>query len=481
MPVIPKYESNTVTQARGISADAATAPARALTGLGNTLSNIGGDLAEIDRKEIEFERTTKKLKLENSLREEFETYAGTFEQRTDYDKFIPEAEQQFEKIRSKYIDQIGDDRVLGMAFGNAVDRQSSEFRTMLRNKKFDILKKEGQAELQKKADLSLKDYAGTVDPDAREIIKGEIEISVLDAVDKGIIDPITGDKLISDWSQSAEKNRIDVMIDGMDNLEPENMGSYLKTIQKEIDQSDLMPADKTALREQAENVSITAKNQAIEYKNKVTKEAHDNEERQVGDDFIKGDYVSALRSVYNSQLLTGTEKKQWMKDIVDAQANPNPSGLEQAKDIIIINDMISKSEDPDKIRKQIITANLKKEDKEQYLNKLETDIKSEISEGRKSGYRLIQDLIIPKRGPEADLLETPLETNKVALAQMQLDMWIETEKKNNKTPTMTQIKAKAIELGQANQVGIAERIEYEREWAKKTASEIKYLKQKEEK
>jgi len=213
----------------------------------------------------------------------------------------------------------------------------------------------------------------------------------------------------------------------------------------------------------------------------MEKKAHDDEERSIGSMYLSEDYTKALNAVHNSKHLTGDEIKTW-GDSIKKAAKEKPEKLDpvtQAAEIVRVNRFISQGMEPELLRNHIIMSpNLTKEDKEQYINKLETKLSVDINEGVKDGYRDIQDLIIPKRGMLANLLETSLETMAVKKAQMALDEWIQYQIKAEKPPNRQQIRVKAMEIANTYQVPIAEQMEFLEKEAKRTAAEIKAAKGK---
>jgi len=215
--------------------------------------------------------------------------------------------------------------------------------------------------------------------------------------------------------------------------------------------------------------------------NEMENRAHDKEERDISNLYLSEDYTKALNAVHNSQYLTGDEKKTW-GDSLKKAAKEKPEKLDpiiQAAEIVQINRKISQGEDPILLRNYIITSpNLTKEDKEQYINKLETKLSSDINEGLKDGYRDIQDIIVPKRGMLSSLLETPLETMAVKKAQMALDEWIQYQLKAEKPPSRQQIRVKAMEIANTYQVPIAEQIRFLEMEAKRVAEEMKAVRGK---
>lgn len=477
MPKIPVLNRQYDQTSGGISPDVAALPGRAIQGFGQAVSGV----SDIYQMRKVAERNTKLLKIENMMNEDKRAFADMLRMDTNYDGLEERADKVLTGFQDRYSKEIQNDPKGMEALNRAYGQFSNELRNMAWERRNSLHITERNVELDKAIKNKLNDYALETDSTNRKAIT-DTTFALIDAgVADGTLDLSNAQKIKDSFKLESEVERAKYLIEVAPDL-------AVKQLEKGSSDFDIDEDKKGELRRAAETASEQlntqkriAKNQAEADAKEALSLAHKEEERQIGDLFINGDFVAASESIRKSNLLTGDEKKNWMKAIEDKQKTKTDP-IHTSAEIVKINDMISKSVEPNEIRSYIVkNPYLAKEDQEQYLNKLETDIKSEISEGRKSGYKLIQDQIIPKRGPAADLLETPLETSKVALAQLQLDTWIDTEKKNNRTPTMTQIKAKAIELGQANQVSIAERIEYTVQFGKKTAEEIKYLKQQQEK
>ena len=115
------------------------------------------------------------------------------------------------------------------------------------------------------------------------------------------------------------------------------------------------------------------------------------------------------------------------------------------------------------IRNHIITTpGLGKENKEQYINKLETKLGKEIEDGRREGYGDIKNIIFPPaKGLSIEsLIQTPQQTYAIMAAQMALDSWINTEVKANRSPLKNEIRRKAQQLAQDYQVKFKDKIQY---------------------
>lgn len=200
------------------------------------------------------------------------------------------------------------------------------------------------------------------------------------------------------------------------------------------------------------------------------KDTHDKYEKNLGALFLKGDYkglIGALSSPDNP--LTGDETKTWtnaVKEARKAATEPGPiSPVRAAAAITWANDMIARGEDPAKVRYAIIQSpDLTKEDKEQYLNKLESKLGAELEDGRRQGYADIKAMIFPQAeltSAEGILMAMKLAPQKAASimkAQMALDAWIDEQRKTGKSPTMSEVRLRAQQYAQAMTVTATENL-----------------------
>lgn len=480
MPRIPQYQSETITRSREINAGAASAPYRALSGLGETVSQIGGEIEAYQQKKKAIEQDTIMLKINNMMRDDSRSFAENMNIDTDWRGLPDRAKKLIQNYGERYNKEIGEDPSLMRRFNDQFNSFSNNLQDIASKRSNTLLVDDNRTETDKSLRGLSEDYSLEDDINRREMIKNDMEILLESQTINGTYTKQDAENIKQSWLASAEQERVDSLINNVNNLSYDKLDDYKVYLEKEINKSDLSTNEKTRRLEQVESRVNISKNEQQQEQSKAIKIAHDNEVRQIGDLFIRGTYSEAAQLIFSSNLLTGDEKKTWNDAIQNILKNESPSDIEQASEVVKINSMISSGQNPDDIRKAIVLSpNIKKEDKEQYINKLETKLQSEMDEGRKTGYRYIQDLIIPKRGPESDLLETPLETQKTMLAQQQLDDWIESYKKSGKYPDSREVKAKAIELAKRNKPTVVEMIEYQRQWGTQTAKEVKeYLKQK---
>jgi len=159
---------------------------------------------------------------------------------------------------------------------------------------------------------------------------------------------------------------------------------------------------------------------------------------------MEGNFQKVQKLLRESRFLKGDELKTWSNAVKNAKKEEifiDPA--ENAAEIVIINRQISEGDDPKLIRNRIIqSTKLGKEDKEQYLNKLETKLGREVEDAVKWGSKWIESSIIPKRSQMSKLIQAPIETRQTMLAQDALYDWV----RSQKSPSIDDIKKKAMEL-----------------------------------
>jgi hypothetical protein len=239
-------------------------------------------------------------------------------------------------------------------------------------------------------------------------------------------------------------------------------------------------ADMLELAKSASKIKLDEDKKKLDEQKKTN---HDNDEKEIGNLFMKGEYSKAYTIALGSNNLGGDEKKTWA-NAIDIASKAEKEKIDpniETAEIVMINDLIAKNVDPRVIRNSvIITPRLSGANKEQYLAKLETKLTTEIADGKRQGYADIKDIIFPPaRGLSIEgLIQTPQQTTAIMKAQMTLDEWIDRQIKLEKYPTRNEIRNKAFELANSYNPSITSRIEFLEEKAKKQAEEIKKAKEK---
>lgn len=206
--------------------------------------------------------------------------------------------------------------------------------------------------------------------------------------------------------------------------------------------------------------------------------AHDAEERAIGMAFLEKDYATVRNLLRKSQFLDGDELRTW-SNAIDSNQKADPIKIDaqkRSREVVTINSMISRGVDRSKIEQYImLTPHLKPEEKTVRIDALNRKLETELNAGMKEGKKLIQSLIIPKRGQQAKFLQHPLETDRVSQAQDALDDWLDSETKNNRRPSKGEIKQKARELSVDFKPSVAELIDAKRQSLERDRAAFKEL------
>ena len=212
------------------------------------------------------------------------------------------------------------------------------------------------------------------------------------------------------------------------------------------------------------------------------------EERTVGDAFLKGNFTETLALLSKSKYLTGDELKTWKISVNTAtkEKAEKIDPVESSAAIVYYNSILRKmganpEMSPNMMRVNVIQdPRLSKQDKEQYLLKLESKMNAEVTDGRNKGYEDIEDIIFPKtKGISIEtLMQTPQQTSAIKNAQMALDSWIENESKRDTYLTSRDIRVKAQSLANDFSVTFADKIDYRREQAEKIKKQLEKINKK---
>ena len=197
--------------------------------------------------------------------------------------------------------------------------------------------------------------------------------------------------------------------------------------------------------------------------NIMNKQLHDNEDRAIAMMFVEGQYADAKEAIRKSQYLSADEIMRYnnaLRSIEKEGGVIDPT--KAAAQIVRLNRMMRTGVEPNTIIiEAAVSPYLTKEDKEQYINKVETKIRSDIDTNRRRAYEIIENRIKPQRGENTigGLLETPLETIRVEEGQRAFDDWLDSQIKVDQIPTRNEMLDKAEEIGLSKQPTVAEQLE----------------------
>jgi len=478
MPKIPTFTSEATQGVPGIEPGQFSRANRATAQGSEQIAQIGLQAADTLSRQYEeekaAERTLKSIEIDNGLKSDIDVLASGYADRDDYENFDKDREKQITELRNKYMGQVGDDKVLRVAFERRFSQETLNFSNVVRTKKRDVMSKRALGGFATTYNQALQNYAGEQDPTRREIIRKDVELGVATMVASRFMDEATGEKTIQKFIDESEKTRADQMIEA----DPASALEALKT----GDFAELAPADRQAKVEKAilrkKQSDDAAKVEAADAEKKqkeAEKVAHDQEERSIGDLFVSGDYAAIIPALKRSKYLKGDELATWTTKVKEAvKSGGTVDKTKQAAEIIKINQMIAGGEDPAKIRNHIAgNPNILPENQEQYIGKLESKLSAEITAGRNDGNTIIHGLIFPKAGLNAAYQNTPLQTQRTAEAQLALDDWIDDQQKAGKSLTRQEIKQKAIAIGHDYSISFAEMNQYQRDFTTKQMEEVR--------
>jgi len=215
----------------------------------------------------------------------------------------------------------------------------------------------------------------------------------------------------------------------------------------------------------------------------ISSQEKNDYEKKLALAIAKGNYTEAQKMTINpNSPLSGDEVAKWNSGIKSA-AETIKDPIKSAQAVVLANDMIIKGEKSVEEISRIISTelvNLTTSQKEHYLNKLYASYNDEIKEGRRLGYQLIRDVLIPKSSGivigSANMLATKdiQPVLDVELAQKKLDDWISEQIKEKARLTSNDIRTKALALTQTglSETGTAKRsTETLADWTKRVQEE----------
>jgi len=461
-------------------------PFEAMSQAGEKIEGLGLHAANVFDQIKERERIAsdalQAVELDNALKNESLAIADKFKGRVDYENFDKDIENEINSLKQR-VSPKEPSQPLNLVFEKGFNQEAFHLRTTIKAKKYDVMNQRGKIAFGQILDRAYQDYADTDDPTKREIIKNELEIQGEILRGKHLIDPIWIDEKLRTFEKSAKTVASDLADVKADKAIMANPGQAYINLQDSKYLPDLLPKQR---QDKIEKANATFKVFGNEQEKKLKEQqkiAHDDEDRQVGDLFMKGEYTQAYSLAQQSKFLTGDEKRTWATSIESAskvkedEIDPNVETAE----IVMINDLISKNVNPRVIRDSIIISpRLKRANKEQYINKIETKLNAEITDGRRQGYQDIKDIIFPPaRGLSIEsLIQTPQQTTAIMKAQIALDEWIDRQVKAEKYPSKNEIRNKGFELANSYNPSISSRIQYIEEKGKKQAEEIRRAKEK---
>ena len=446
----------------GVADEATIKAGQRLEALGEYGAKVYGAIQE---KERLAQDNLDAMTYKNNLIDERDRVLKDFAADEDHEGFDNKLKNELEKIRQK-IEPANPSVRLKLATEATFNHYSEQIKNAVIARKHTVMDYKGKVEAIRLGDNAVKDYANAFDDTERKAISDKFgaEMDVLKS--SFLIDPYWVETHKLSWEGKAKQYAIDLADVTADKLIEANPKQASIDLRDSKVIPNLLPKQR---RDKVEKAIAASKIFDAEQEKKAKeaeKLAHDKEERELGNLFLQGNYKDAYLFAQKSNLLSGDEKRIWGNSI-ELKAKEKVEQIDpvvEAAEIVRTNDMITRDTlPPSAIRNHIITTpGLGKENKEQYINKLETKLGKEIEDGRREGYGDIKNIIFPPaKGLSIEsLIQTPQQTYAIMAAQMALDSWINTEVKANRSPLKNEIRRKAQQLAQDYQVKFKDKIQY---------------------
>jgi len=446
-----------------ISPGMAAKPYEALAGAGQDVERLGLHAANVFDQMKERERVAsdalQAVELDNALKNESLNIADKFKDRVDYENFDKDIENEITSLKER-IKPKEPSSALNLAYEKAFNQEAFHLRTTVKAKKYDVMNQRGKIAFGAILDRAYQDYSDTNDPQRREIIKSELGIQGEILRGKHLIDPIWIDEKLRTFEKSAKTVASDLADVKADKAIMANPGQASIDLTDSKYLPDLLPKQRQDKIEKA-NVAFKVSGNEQEKKLKEQRKvAHDDEDRQVGDLFMKGEYTQAYSLAQQSKFLTGDEKRTWATSIESAskvkedEIDPFIEGTNYA----FVNELIAKEVNPKTIRNYIMSYEFKTPTRQKLLDRLDTEVDRSVNKSKSRAYDYMKGQIMPYGGMLAEV--PPLQSANYTKAMNALDDWVDKQRKADKPITSKDIQIKSEELAITFQTTISERQDF---------------------
>lgn len=463
----------------------AGAGAYARADAGNMAVDLAGHVARqeaiLKEREQAAQDTLTAIELDSKMGQAAAKIKESFLSRTDSENFDQDAQAQIQAMKDEFAPKNASQE-LTQAFARSFGRYSQGLADTVSTMKYRVMEERGRNAIGQFVDNAADEYAGTDDPAEKEIIKKGAEMRIREAINKNLVNPVWGENQIREFERYAKAKEGDAA----EATAIDRMGKDPAQLAMDLKDPKYLPGltDKSRRATLANQAQTAAKVQEAEKERKrkeIETELHDKEERNIGNLYMSGDYTKAYALALSSKVLKGDEKATWANAIKNAE-KVKPDQIDpkiETAEIRKVNEMITQDKPLNEIRDYIIQSpNLGRGNKEQYINKLETNYSAEMKEMRTLGLNTIKDQIIPKRGITSKIIETPLESAAVSRGQIEFLDWLDAQMKAGKRISRTEALYKAMSIAAENQVSIVEQIDFLESEAKRIQEETKAAKKK---
>ena len=184
MPKIPTYQNDKLPpgSAGGVLVDPAraSAPYRAaaagwekIGAVGNRGMALAGAMFE---EEERLRRAVTAAKIGNELDKDVDGIFEEISQTRDYDSMDGMAEERFKALRPKYVQKVGEDRVLEGVVERVLAQQESQLRTKVTAHRTRVMNEEGLLAFQELFPKKVQEWVGAPDGETKQGIKDLLEL-----------------------------------------------------------------------------------------------------------------------------------------------------------------------------------------------------------------------------------------------------------------------------------------------------------------
>jgi len=331
MPRIPVFQPSRLPPgtAGGVpmSPGAAAAVPQAIAGVGQQIERsalyAGRVFEQIAEKEALAADTIESGRLETLIKNKSLEVSEGYMTRTDYQNFDKSLEDTLKKLKDEISPTDASPR-LQAAFEKAFETQSYSLRHTIKAKKYDVMEKQGKIVFGDIYQQALNDWANEGDQEKKDMIKRELFMKGQTLQVNNAVDPLWIEGMLDKFDEAAKAtaiNQADVIADKLIENNPAGAADILRD-------KEFLPALPEKVRQDKVEKATAAKkvfdNELESKRKEALKVAHNDEERAVGDLYMKGEYSKAFAVAQNSKLLTGDEKKIWANSIKEASKEADP-------------------------------------------------------------------------------------------------------------------------------------------------------------
>lgn len=326
-----------------VSPGMAAKPFEALSQAGENVERLGLHAANVFGRINEQERIAsdalQALELEINLKKETEKIAESFRDRIDYENFDKDVDNQILSLKER-LSPKEPSQALNLAFEKSFNQQAFHLNSTIKAKKYDVMNQRGKIAFGAILDQAYQDYSDTNDPVKREIIKNQLEIQGEILRGKHAIDPLWIDQKLSAFEKDAKKVASDLADVKADKAIMANPGQAYINLQDSKYLPDLLPKQRQDKIEKANAAFKVFQNEQEKKAKEQEVLAHDNEEKEIGNLFLAGNYKDAYVMAFKSKLLKGDEKKSWGIAIEERAKKKEPQEDDPAEYYNMLQDVL---------------------------------------------------------------------------------------------------------------------------------------------